>query len=101
EGTGGEDGRKVARRAWVREPKSGRVMEMLTTEPGVQFYTGNFLDGTVKGKGGVAYKKHAGFCLETQHYPDSPNKPDFPSVVLRPKQTYRQGTGYPFPTERA
>jgi aldose 1-epimerase len=80
----------------VREPKSGRVMEMLTTEPGVQFYTGNFLDGTLKGKGGAIYKKHAGFCLEAQHYPDSPNKPTFPSVVLRPGSTYKQTTIYRF-----
>src|SRR5262249_59851849 len=61
------------------EPKSGRVMEVLTTEPGVQFYTGNFLDGKARGKGGAVYKKHAGFCLEAQHYPDSPNQPTFPS----------------------
>lgn len=82
--------------AVVREPKSGRIMEVLTTEPGVQFYTGNFLDGTVKGKGGAVYKKHAGFCLETQHYPDSPNQKDFPSTVLRPGQTYRSMTVYRF-----
>ena len=61
-------------------------MEVLTTEPGVQFYTGNFLDGTVKGKGGAVYKQYSGFCLETQHFPDSPNQKDFPSVVLRPRK---------------
>ncbi len=77
------------------EPKSGRVMEIFTTEPGVQFYTGNFLDGSVKGKG-VVYNKHAGFCLETQHFPDSPNKPDFPSVVLRPGEKYTQLTVHKF-----
>jgi aldose 1-epimerase len=76
---------------------SGRVMEMLTTEPGVQFYTGNFLDGKTKGKGGVAYQRHAGFCLEAQHFPDSVNHPDFPSVILRPGKTYTQTTVYRFP----
>ncbi len=82
--------------AVVREPKSGRVMEMETTEPGVQVYTGNFLDGTVKGKGGAVYKKHAGLCLEAQHYPDTPNRKEFPSAVLRPKETYTQTTVYRF-----
>jgi aldose 1-epimerase len=75
--------------AKVVDPKSGRVMEILTDQPGVQFYSGNFLDGTVTGKGGVVYKKHYGFCLETQHFPDSPNKPDFPAVVLKPGETYK------------
>jgi aldose 1-epimerase len=75
--------------ARVQEPKTGRVMEVLTTEPGIQFYSGNFLDGAVTGKGGVVYKKHFGFCLETQHYPDSPNHPDFPPVVLKPGETYK------------
>jgi aldose 1-epimerase len=82
--------------ARVKDPKSGRVMEVLTTEPGVQFYTGNFLDGKVKGKGGVAYQKHAGFCLEAQHFPDSVNQPSFPSVILKPGQTYSQTTIYKF-----
>ncbi len=86
----------LRRAAVVREPKSGRVMEMETTEPGVQFYTGNFLDGTVKGKNGAVYKKHAGFCLEAQRYPDTPNKKDFPSAVLRPGQKYTQTTLYRF-----
>jgi aldose 1-epimerase len=89
-------GGKLALGARVAEPKSGRVMEMLTTEPGVQFYTGNFLDGTVKGKGGVTYHKHAGFCLEAQHFPDSINQKHFPSVVLRPGETYKQTTVYRF-----
>jgi aldose 1-epimerase len=75
--------------AKVVDPKSGRVMEILTDQPGVQFYSGNFLDGTVTGKGGVVYKKHYGFCLETQHFPDSPNKPDFPPVILKPGETYK------------
>jgi len=74
--------------AEVYEPTSGRVMEIHTTEPGVQFYTGNFLDGTLTGKGGKVYQKHYAFCLETQHFPDSPNKPNFPSVVLKPGEKY-------------
>jgi len=82
----------------VREPGSGRAMEVLTTEPGVQLYTGNFLDGTIAGIGGV-YKKHFGFCLETQHFPDAVNQPSFPSVVLRPGQTYRHVTVYRFSVE--
>ncbi len=78
--------------ARVTEPTSGRVMEVSTAEPGVQFYTGNVLDGTITGRGGVKYVKRSGFCLETQHFPDSPNKPAFPSVVLRPGQTYQPAT---------
>ena len=89
-------GPEMALAARVTEPKSGRVLEISTTEPGIQFYSGNFLDGTEIGKGGVAYKKHFGFCLESQHYPDSPNKPDWPSVVLRPGQTYRHTTIHKF-----
>ncbi len=82
--------------AEVREPKSGRVMKVSTTEPGIQFYTGNFLDGSVIGKGGIAYKKNYGLCLETQHYPDSPNQPEFPTTVLRPGETFRSTTVYEF-----
>ena len=82
--------------ARVREPSSGRVMEVLTTEPGLQFYSGNFLDGTIVGKGGVRYGRRAGFCLETQHFPDSPNHAEFPSTVLRPGQEYRSTTIYRF-----
>lgn len=89
-----QDG-SLALAARVVDPKSGRVMEVLTTEPGIQFYTGNFLDGTNKGKG-ATYNKHAAFCLETQHYPDSPNKPEWPSVVLRPGKTYTHTTIYRF-----
>ena len=85
----------LALAASVYEPKSGRVMEIFTTEPGIQLYTGNFLDGSVKGKGAV-YNKHNGFCLETQHFPDSPNKPNFPSVVLKPGEKYTQLTVYKF-----
>jgi aldose 1-epimerase len=82
--------------ARVLEPTSGRIMEIHTTEPGVQFYTGNFLDGTLTGKEGKVYKKHYGFCLETQHYPDSPNKPEFPSVVLQPGQKFTSTTVFTF-----
>jgi aldose 1-epimerase len=92
-------GKKLALGARVVEPRSGRVMEMLTTEPGVQFYTGNFLDGSNKGKGGAVYNKHAGFCLEAQHFPDSVNHANFPSVILRPGQTYKQTTVYKFSTK--
>jgi aldose 1-epimerase len=82
--------------ARVHEPKSGRVLEVLTTQPGVQLYTGNFLDGSVKGKGGTAYRKHAGFCLETQHFPDSVHHKNFPSVILEPGKTYTETTVYRF-----
>jgi aldose 1-epimerase len=95
-----EGGKKdPAPAAKVYEPKSGRVMEVLTTEPGVQFYTGNFLDGSLKGKGGVVYKKNQAFCLETQHYPDSVNQPKFPSVILKPGDTYASTTIYKFSTK--
>jgi aldose 1-epimerase len=77
--------------ATVTDPESGRTLEVSTTEPGVQFYTGNFLSGAVSGKG-VTYTKRMGFCLETEHYPDSPNQPQFPSVVLRPGETYSTST---------
>ena len=89
-------GGSLAEAAEVYEPKTGRVLRVLTTEPGVQFYTGNFLDGTVRGKYGRVYHRRTGFCLETQHFPDSPNKPHFPSTVLRPGQTYRSTTIYEF-----
>ena len=86
--------------ARVTDPVSGRVMEVLTTQPGVQFYTGNFLDGSVHGKGGNAYGRRSGFCLETPHFPDSPNKPAFPSTELKPGQTYRETTVYKFATAK-
>ncbi len=89
-------GKELALAARVREPKTGRVMEMFTTEPGVQFYTGNFLNGKQTGKGGVVYQKHQGFCLEAQHFPDSVNHANFPSMILKPGQTYRQTTVYKF-----
>lgn len=90
------DGLSLA--ASVFEPTSGRTLEVRTTEPGMQFYSGNFLDGTLSGKGGVKYGQRAGFCLETQHYPDSPNHPEFPSVVLRPDRPYRSETTFSFGT---
>lgn len=80
----------------VTEPTSGRTLDVSTTEPGVQFYTGNFLDGTITGKGGKVYKQRYGFCLETQHFPDSPNQPSFPTTVLKPGQVYSSTTVYRF-----
>lgn len=91
-------GGALARAARVEEPASGRVLEVATTQPAVQFYTGNFLDGSITGRHGRAYAKHAGFCLETQHFPDSPNQPAFPSTLLRPGETYRQTTIFRFGT---
>ena len=85
--------------ARVADPKSGRVMEVLTTEPGVQFYTANTLDGTGGGKGGKAYGPRSGFCLETQHFPDSPNHPAFPSTVLRPGGRFQSSTVFRFSTQ--
>jgi aldose 1-epimerase len=82
--------------AIVRDPKSGRVMEVSTSEPGLQFYTGNFLDGSAKGKGGAVYKQYAGFCMEAQHFPDSVHQPAFPTTILRPGETYQQTTVYRF-----
>jgi len=89
-------GGKMALAARVYEPSSGRVLEIFTGQPGIQFYSGNFLDGTVKGKGGVACPKYSGFCLETQHFPDSPNHPNFPSTILEPGQKYETATIYRF-----
>jgi len=84
--------------ARVHEPKTGRIMEVYTTHPGIQLYTGNFLDGTCKGKGTV-FNRHCGFCLETQHFPDSPNHSNFPSTILKPGQKYCQLTVYKFSTD--
>lgn len=89
-------GGSLALCARVYEPASGRLMEVYTTEPGVQLFTGNFLDGSVAGKAGKMYKRHGGFCLETQHFPDSPNKPEFPSVVLEPGRKYATTTVHKF-----
>lgn len=89
-------GNALALAARVREPKSGRVLETFTKEPGVQLYTGNFLDGKVKGKGGVVYNQYQGFCLETQHFPDAVNQAGFPSIILQPGKTYFTTTVYKF-----
>ncbi len=93
-----DSGESLAAR--VVEPTSGRVLEVWTTQPGVQFYTGNFLDGKTAGKGGATYPKRSAFCLETQHYPDSPNQPKFPSVVLNPGERYHTVTTYKFSVEQ-
>ncbi len=93
-------GDELSLAARVEEPVSGRVLEVLTTQPGIQFYTGNFLDGA-KGKGGATYPIRSGFCLETQHFPDSPNKPSFPSTVLRPGAQFKSTTVYRFSTVAA
>jgi aldose 1-epimerase len=85
--------------ASVSEPTTGRRLEVLTTQPGVQFYTGNHLDGSVTGKGGVTYKYRFGFCLETQHFPDSPNHPDFPTTVLSPGEQFHETTIFRFSVE--
>ncbi|MBD3347141.1 MAG: galactose-1-epimerase [Chitinivibrionales bacterium] len=86
--------------AKIKEPTTGRLLEVYTTEPGMQFYTGNMLDGTLRGKTGKIYEKHAGFCMETQHFPDSPNKPEFPSTELKSGETYRHNTVYRFGVEQ-
>jgi aldose 1-epimerase len=91
-------GRQLSLAARVYEPSSGRLMEVHTTEPGIQFYSGNFLDGSIVGKSGKAYPQHSGFCLEPQHFPDSPNKPHFPSTILRPDEIYRSLTVFKFST---
>jgi aldose 1-epimerase len=93
------EGEEMALAARVTEPTTGRVMEVTTTEPGLQFYSGNFLDGTITGKAGHVYQHRSGFCLETQHYPDSPNRPDFPSTILRPGEEYHSRTVYRFSVE--
>ena len=80
---------KLARACRLHDPRSGRVMEIFTDQPGIQFYTGNFLDGSIIGRGGVPYARRCGLCLETQKWPDALNHPDFPSIVLRPGETYR------------
>jgi len=89
---------KLGLMARVFEPTTGRVMEVLSTEPGLQFYSGNFLDGSIIGKGGQVYAHRNGFCMEPQHYPDSPNKPEFPSTTLRPGETYKNTIIYKFST---
>ena len=87
--------------ARVYDPDTGRQMDVLTTEPGLQFYSGNFLDGSLTGKGGASYPRRSGLALETQHFPNSPNEPDFPSTILRPDETYSSRTVYRFSTRQA
>lgn len=94
-----EAGGGVRLAARVREPRTGRVLEVHTDQPGIQLYTGNFLDGSITGKGGVAYRRHAGLCLETQGFPDAPHHAHFPSIVLRPGQTYRHTMVHVFRAE--
>lgn len=89
-------GRGLAHAARLLDPSSGRTLDVSTTEPGVQFYTGNFLDGTIVGKNGGAYGQRAALCLETQHFPDSPNQANFPTTILRPGETYRSRTVFAF-----
>jgi len=91
-------GKSLGLAARAFEPRSGRVLEISTTEPGVQLYTSNYLDGSLTGKSGVVYTQHCGFCLETQHFPDSVNHANFPSIILQPGHTYRQTTVHKFAT---
>ena len=86
----------LAHAARLLDPKSGRTLDVWTTEPGMQFYSGNFLDGTITGKAGRVYQKRFGLCLETQHFPDSPNHPNFPSTILRPGERHRSKTVFAF-----
>ena len=90
------EGETFRNAATVYEPTTGRVLEVSTTQPGMQFYSGNFLDGTIIGKGGRVYVKHSGCCFETQHFPDSPNHPNFPSTMLKPGEEYRHTTSFKF-----
>ena len=90
------EGDPLSLAARAEDSVSGRVMEVYTTEPGVQFYAGNYLDATVKGKAGCMYAHRSGFCLETQHYPDSPNQPQFPNTILKPGKPYQSQTVYKF-----
>lgn len=92
-------GGRLAPAAVLHDPASGRIMRVHTTEPGLQFYTGNFLDGSITGKRGAVYRQHAGLCLEAQHFPDAINQPGFAPIVLRPGKVYRQTTRYAFTTD--
>ena len=93
-------GRPNTLAATVYDPFSGRYMQVVTDQPGIQLYTGNFLNGTLVGKGGAVYEKHAGFCLEAQHFPDAVNQPEFVSIILQPGEVYRQTTVYRFAAEK-
>jgi aldose 1-epimerase len=92
------EGGRIAKAAELYEPTTGRLMTVSTDQPGLQFYSGNFLDGSAIGKKGIAYQRRSGLCLEAQAFPDTPNKPQFPSVTLRPGQIYHQTTVYQFST---
>jgi aldose 1-epimerase len=94
------EGAGLALAARLVGPETGRTLEVWTTEPGLQFYSGNFLDGSLIGRGGEAYGRHAGLCLEAQHFPDSPHQPGFPSTMLRPGERYRSRTVYRLGVER-
>jgi aldose 1-epimerase len=93
-----DTGGKFAEAAEVYDASSGRVLQVLTDQPGIQFYTSNFLDGSIKGKGGKAYQRRSALCLETQHFPDSPNHPKFPTTELKPGQTFHRVTVFRFST---
>ena len=93
------NGKGLKPAAKIHEPVTGRVLEVLTTQPGIQFYSGNFLDGSIMGKGGRVYGKHAGCCFETQHFPDSPNQPSFPTTILKRAQRYEHETVFRFSVE--
>jgi aldose 1-epimerase len=97
---GGAAADSLLHAAHVAEPSTGRTLDIFTTEPGIQFYSGNFLDGTITGKAGHIYKYRYGLALETQHYPDSPNHPNFPSTILRPGRQYRSRTVFAFGVAR-
>jgi aldose 1-epimerase len=92
------DGKGMREAAVVFDPTSGRVLTVLTDQPAVQLYTSNFLDGSIKGKGGLAYPRNAALCLETQHFPDSPNQPNFPTTVLKPGEKFHSTTIFRFST---
>ena len=91
--------KQVQKAVELYDPSTGRLMEVLTDQPGMQFYSGNFLDGTIKGKKGITYQHRTGLCLEAQLFPDSPNKPEFPSATFKPGETYKQQTIYKFSTK--
>ena len=93
-------GTSLAHAARVADPVSGRTLDIATTEPGIQFYSGNFLDGSIHGKGGQAYEHRGAIVLETQHYPDSPNHPAFPSTILQPGDTLHSRTVFTFGVAR-
>ena len=94
-----KSGADLTQAAVISSPQTGIEMEVWTTEPAIQFYSGNFLDGTITGKGDKVYEQRSAFCLETQHYPDSPNQPNFPSTILKPGEKYEQTCIYKFGTK--